>query len=481
MGVGRTRQVMKRKNKKTIFICQITENALKVLKCLPNHSQAEFTGLEFVELTPGIDDKKISEKLLELLEKLGYADNPFIISLPRNPATLRYLKVPAQAPWEIEKIVSLQAPRYLPYEMHELTTAYQIISTDSEGNSYINLIIVQKAVIERYLRILRDINIKNPSIILSSYGLCNLYGHLRTQDSGPVMVVDIDSGQVELAITSGKSMLSSRYFKFNGRQSGWEDLFINEINKTQQAYLKEVSGQAVTKIVVTAIGKPRQEYIQALAKQKALAIEVLSDEQIGLSQNLLKRTPDSEISFASLIGLGLEKMPESLNLLPGDIKEEMQKAVSRKGRLRLALSICGIILMLGLGLAKDLDNRAKYLDKLKIELNRIIAEAKPLEEMEKRFRLLLGHSEKRPTALGVIYQLHRLLPAEISLVSLSYEEDKEIALHGQAPELNSVFTFVGQLEKAAEFQDFNVKVRYATQKKLPAAEAIDFEIICAKK
>jgi hypothetical protein len=66
-------------------------------------------------------------------------------------------------------------------------------------------------------------------------------------------------------------------------------------------------------------------------------------------------------------------------------------------------------------------------------------------------------------------------------VSLSYEEANEIVLRGQAPELNAVLTFAGQLEKSVAFKKFNIKVRFATKKKIEGIELLDFEIVCTKK
>ena len=81
----------------------------------------------------------------------------------------------------------------------------------------------------------------------------------------------------------------------------------------------------------------------------------------------------------------------------------------------------------------------------------------------------------------MLYALHQIMPAEVSLLSLDYDEDSQVTLRGQAPELNSVFALVGKLEESEVFKNFNVKVRYATKKKIQESEIIDFEIACSKK
>jgi Tfp pilus assembly PilM family ATPase len=111
---------MKAKNKKAIFICHIGENALKVIKCALNKNEVrEFVDLEVRSIPPDTDDKKISAQLKQVFDKLEYKNEPLVISLPRNQATCRYLKVPTEKPQEIERIISLQASRFLPYPAGE--------------------------------------------------------------------------------------------------------------------------------------------------------------------------------------------------------------------------------------------------------------------------------------------------------------------------------------------------------------------------
>jgi Tfp pilus assembly PilM family ATPase len=498
------RKLIKPKKKKTLFVCSITENFIKVIKCqihsvpVPpllaragsvrgsgvHNSLCEFVGLE-IETLPsvGIDDKKITEKLNQIFRRLQYNKDKVILSLASNHATCRYLKVPTQIPEEIEKIVSLQASRYLPYPANELITGYQCVYVDSVGNTHLNLVIVHKNIIERYIKIFADLKITAPKIILSSFGLCNLYNSLiKLETPSTILLMDIDSAQVELAIISSGKLLFSRYFKINRTQPNWENVFIEEISKTRDAYLKEVAQEATSKIVLISAKNLAQEFLEILKKQTDLVVEILRySEKINLPKALLPRVLSSADSFASLFGLGLYEVPESLNLLPQEIKEKSQKNLKRRENLRKTCVILGIFLILGLGIANDLDNKEKYLDKLKTELNKITSEAKPLEQIERGLSLLETNFRKKPAALDILYELHQVIPPEISLVNFSYEEDRQVILRGQTPQLNAVFTLVQALEKSAVFKNFNIKINYATKKKIQATEIIDFEVISTKR
>lgn len=477
------KQIIKFKKRKTTFICQLADSYLKVIKCqISKKLKREFIDLGLEAITADIDDKKLSEKLEQVFKKLGYKNELVIISLARNHATCRYLKVPTQAPEEIERIISLQAPRYLPYPANELITGYQVISVDKEGYTELNLIIVHKDIIQRYIKIFQGLNIKNFKLYLNSYGLFNLYSYIQPEELKTVMLIDIDAEQVELAIASYHKLLFSRYFKFNRTQANWENMFIDEINKTQDAYIKELSKEIPVKIILLAADKISQGLIDILKRHMALPVELLFYvKKVNISSNLSNALLNSNNSFASLIGLGLRDIEESLNLLPQDMKETIKEFAQRKGRLRLILFIVSIILLWGLGIVKNLDNKTNYLNQLKLELNKISKDARPLEDMEKKIKLLESRSEKSSLTLDILYELSQAQPAQISLTNFSYEENNQIILRGQTPELNSIFLFVSQLEKSAVFKNFNIKVRYATKKKTQTAELVDFEIVCLKK
>jgi len=474
---------MRTKKKQAIFICQITENSLTVMKCLVgNNAHRQFSALASEAVPPGINDKNLTEKLGQLFRKLEYNNNPLIVSLPRSKVATRYLKVPTQIPSEIENIVSLQAPRYLPYPSNELVTGYQIISKGKEGYADVNLVIAHKGAVDYYIKIFRNLNIKNPKIILSSYGLCNLYAYTNPPGAPAAMLIDVDCRQAELVVTLYEKLVFSRYFNFNRDEVNWKDLFIEEINKTRDAYVRELSREAPQKIILMGQEKVLQELYPTLSQQVHLTVEVLPyEKKVNLSQELLNSIINSDTSFVSLIGLGLKDIEESLDLTPGDIKKEFSTVSRKKERLRLVFSVCFIVLLLGLGIAKDLDNKARYLEKLKTEMSSIAQEAKLLETIEKRFQLLEGRANKKTQSLDILYGLYQVIPEAVFLSNFSYEEDKQVILHGQTSQLNDVSVFVSALQDSPVFKEFNVKIKYATRKITQSGEMLDFEVVCLKK
>lgn len=447
--------------KKTVFICQVTEDTLKIIRCLySNHSKIESveTRVEAVS------------KISQVLKDLNYKQQPIIISLPRAQATCRYLKIPSRIPNEIERIIKLQASSYLPYPASDLITGYQVISTDKEGYTHINLVIVYRDIIERYMKIFKELKIPAFNIALSSYGLANLYNQARPEENGTVMVVNINGTEAELAVVSRKKLVFSRSFKLNKDSPGWENAFIGEVNKTRDAYLKEIPEETPAKIAIFENEHVSEESFNNISRQLTIPVEKISYAEKNYGS-----------STAMLVGLGLGAIPESASLLPSNIKEAAAKNIRNRERLRIIAFFLSIILILGVTIAKSLNNKALYLNQLRAELSRVEKEAKPLEEIEKRMQFMQKQAQRGIVALDLLHDLYQVMPEGVSLANFIYEEEGLVILRGQTMELNPVFTLVKQLEKSKVFKKFNIKIKYAAKRRFSGGEIVDFEIDCVKK
>jgi Tfp pilus assembly protein PilN len=469
------------KNKKATYICQFAEEQVQVIKYLDSGRPAEgFVALETESLPVFAAAKESADKLSLILKKLQYKNDRVILSLNRQNVTLRILRVPAKTPAEIERMVSLQAIRYLPYSSQDLVTGYQAISTDKEGYTDLILIIAHKDIINRYLEIFRILKIKDFSIFLSSWGLYGLYAYFNPADQGPVFVVEIKSKQVEIAVISWQRFCFSRSFNIP-QQSDCHRLLIEELNKTKDAYLREPASLEPKKIFITGLAQRLPELKRFLLQGQALPVEELVYwERIPAAKGFTEDMLKSDSSLAGLVGFGLKQAPESLSLLPQEEREGLHKKTQAREFIRATVYILSAALIFGLALSINLGNKADYLRRLRIELNKVEKEAKPLAQIEKRLVFALGR-EKKSLSLDLLKGIYQAIPGSVFLASINYDQDKEVILRGQAQELNSVFTFAAQLERSDEFKNFDPKVKYATKRDTREGERIDFEILCLKR
>lgn len=467
------------KDKKVFFVCQFGEGQLKLAKFEPAKGlRKEPLALELELFPADIDDKQLSEKLNQALRKLDYKpQNPLFLSLPRYQGTCRFLKIPATSPHEIERIINLQLPLYLPYSASDLVSGYQVASQDKDGYAQINLVIAHKDLISRYLNIFNEIKPQRLFIALSSYGLINLFNYLNPQENSPIILMDIDDYMVELAVVSKNRLIFSRSFKIDRAKASWQKSFIDEIKKSRDVYSKEIPHALPDKIIILGDSLAAKE-IQEIIKQQGVSCEVLFyQDKIKSLAKLSQRNK----SFASVVGLGLQELSETLNLLPADLKEKEKNLRRRKEKINLAIFILSIIFIFSLGVVKNMDNKARYLGKLRGELVKVSKDTNVLGELERRSKFIEKRLHKKVTSLGLLCELYQAIPGHVTLTALSYEEAGQLLFRGQAQELNSIFNFVAQLEKSASFKNQNIKVRFATKRKTPNAEIIEFEIVCLKK
>ena len=430
---------MKAKNKKVIFVCQVNEQFLKAGKYLVESGKATKVLSFEKEIIPADAGLKLLiEKIKALFKKLGYVNDSVVVCLPRSQVTCRYIKIPSVIPFEVEKIACLQASRYLPYPSEELICSYQLIQV-KDGYSEINLAIAHKNSVDKYADIFAH-QAKNGklSIVLSSYGLSNIFYSFNPAENEPVMLLDEGDGYAEIAVVWKGKLLYSRSFKFLKSLEGWQEILKDEINKTRDAFSREVPGITISRV------------------------ETLSQLD------------------AAMLGIAQENIPIELNLLPKELKDNSIAMALNKERVKVFLFVAGIIIIWMFGALKNFDNKVKYFACLKSELRLISNEARPLENIEKRFKFIEKGSVKAEGALEVLYELHKIVPSQVTFVSLDYEENKTVILRGLATELNSIITFVSELEKSQVFNKFKIRIDYATQKKLVSGEAVDFQITCQK-
>jgi Tfp pilus assembly protein PilN len=211
------------------------------------------------------------------------------------------------------------------------------------------------------------------------------------------------------------------------------------------------------------------------------AEQLLYTKETGLDENAQQAALESNLSFASLLGLSAVKVPTYANLLPGNLKQEAKTRAKGKERLRIAISILGIFALVVTATLINIKHKTAQLDYLKGQLSKISKEAKTLEAIEERFQLLAKYSSDRVSSLDILRELHRTIPPQVSLLNFSYDDGQELVIRGRAPDLNLVFGFVSSLQSSTVLKKYTSKVRYATQKRTQAGEVVDFEISCVKE
>ena len=469
---------MKAKNGTRLFLCEITGQRLilAVLACEKNNRR-RFTDLQ-IQALAGDSVEQCSRQLQDMLKGKRYAREPVVLTVPHKYATSRFMRIPASSDDEIEKIVSLQASRLLPASSDDLVTGFQVISRDKDGYCRVNLIIVQKAIIDRYCTLLRQAGVRDFSITLSSEGLFNLCEPLRQRGPGITALVEIDELQAEICFCSKDALMFSRSLPL---AEGWQDgkALSGEYRKTEESFLKENSAGRPETILLAGPPAlyPRLEGMAPLSagvRQEPFRYW----EGITVSETFMDALKETPVSCASLIGTGLKDVPASMDFIPAELKNLKKSGGSRNALVTAGIFILSSCLVLGAAFHRELSAKEKIMAGLSKELSAIEKDARKIEGLEKKYGglALAGNS-----CLRQLTELHQLVPAGIRLSAFIYEGQGQVTLRGQAQELNQVLELASKIEASPGFKGYGAKIKYTTQKRGTDADRVDFEIGCQPK
>ena len=438
------------------FICQINQDSILLASWRLSKDKVKDAKVEVEPIDFGSDDASISEKLKKLFKKLGLGRESIIISLPRAQATCRYLKFPSCDPAQIEKMAPFHAGRFLPYSIDELITGYSLISSDSEGYSYLNFIIVHQDVIQRILGFLKHRRVQVEAIILSSYVLAYWYRHItKTQsERHPTMIISFDAINIEFVIVFDNNLLFSRALRMSSDGEQFKQRLIEEITRTLKSYQRETQQPYPEKVIITASSEVVLEKARNL--ELSLAIEYI------VAQPLIEFTQ--------------EQIEGCLNLLPPTVKGTKTRLLQRKQQIKVGVLLVAIITFLISGIFVGFHHKAKYAAKLKEESKKNSKLIQKIEDMKSKTQIINAQIRQSPKAIDVIHSVYKYLPEGIHLTTLLYEGNTRLILRGESKILSTILDAVRIFEKSERFS--NVKVNFATTKKIQNEEVIDFEIVC---
>jgi Tfp pilus assembly PilM family ATPase/Tfp pilus assembly protein PilN len=472
---------MKDKRSSPAFVLSMAEGVLTLVKVQAKGREKWSVLLAAAPAEAGSDEKSVAVQLKGLLAKMGYKGSRLVLALPRDQVTCRQVKMPSTSEDEITKMVALQSCQYLPYQAEDLVTGFEMLRVDESGFTHTNLIILHKALIERSIRIMKEAGAGDFVITLSSVGLSGLYGALAGAKEGAVMAVGFNTRQVEVSVIAGQKTVFSRSFMADLNAPEGEELFYQQMRKTLSAYQKEAGVVPLTKIVLLAERADVHPLSSRLFQDLALPVETLpysGKVEIKHLAEAAQGHAHSGAALSTLIGLGLRAFPASLNLIPSSLKASWRQARERRDALSAAVLFLGAAVLLGAGMWRDLDNKSKYLQQLRLKWQQVAAEIKPLELADRRFKAAQVRAGKQLTGAQALLELYKVMPEGTSLAGFGYEEGGRITLRGQAKDLDGVFAFVAALRGSSVFKDLGVDVRYATQRKTLHEQVADFEIVC---
>jgi Tfp pilus assembly protein PilN len=432
------------------ILLQINSARISVVKCWLKNNTWIVGGTKTITLASEFNTEFLRGQIHNLLKAFKFGAGEIVLILSRRLAVSRQIKVPSRDENEIKNMIVFWAPRCLPYPLEELVTSYSFLGKEEEGYSYLNLNVIHRDEIKRWLDVLNPWHNRVSLIMLSSDGLSAWANKLiKTGDFAAAAVLALEDTSAEMIITADNHLLFSRVFDFTNPQN-----LLDEINKTMEVYQRESINPQPTRMIVT--GGNCEEI-------KKIMI------QAGYKENIQTVAADSPvISGALKINGG------SFNLLPPEVQETKKQNLIYNQLRSISFSVIALLIIIIVLIGLKFYRQTIYLNQLKSNLSVIIDEAKELRTMKNQLDVLQRKNLTSGKAVEIISELYKILPEQVLLTAVHYNHAGSLNFRGTAPETIIVLGIIPLLEKSDIFS--RGKVRYVTKRKIDNKEIVEFEI-----
>ncbi|GAI15912.1 unnamed protein product, partial [marine sediment metagenome] len=369
--------------------------------------------------------------------------------------------------------------KYLPYSKEEIVVDYKKVSITKEGYANILLIMAQRKSVDRYMEIFKHAGISIDRIALSSEGISNWYSALGIDDTRPIAVIDLDRYHTHIQIMKNKNLLFSRSVSFNTVDSNTDrNILAKEIRLSFDSYLEE-NKEDVFGMIVSGSEEYSKEISAFLADNFSLPCESIEQSRYVKSKKEINKFSKqlAKASYTYLLGFASEPEKLKVNLIPKDIiNKRKEQAIKSELMKTVVLFLCITVAVFAI-MEKKMSSKREQLNKIETQLKEIDPEVKKLSRLKEDVELIQNQLTLKGSSIDIIRQFYEILPSDISLTLLEFEDKNRILLRGTSVELSSVFKLLPILEESPYFK--NVKINYANKRTFRHKEFADFEIVCA--
>ncbi|MBU0700232.1 type IV pilus assembly protein PilM [bacterium] len=451
---------------------------------------------------------KTAETILRLLNKNSIRVINLHTCIPMRFATIRCLQLPSLDEAEIEGISRFQAEKILPYPTEELIIRHQVL-TSTQNSSRVMIVIVHQDIIKQHLSVLKKAGLEPERILLSSQATTNPY--LYNQIGNPSLeaaIVNIGFSVTDISFISHGLLLFSRSVSTSGStllkgiqeeanigleeadkiiKRGdvsdytifglWVKRLTDEIKMSLSVYAEELSDdKKVDKCIITGDVSNLKGLDKRLGEALGILVEMgnplkLLNIEKGIQYKLSEEMPQ----LSTAIGLAVSEN-RGIDLLPEEVRKTQNKREKMVNLfLTLVFSFMLFILMTTI-FVKQVMEKHIHLNHLEQRIKKTSEEAIKIEALGKRLLAINTQLRLDGSAMDILYELYRLIPRELSLCELIFEDNRLVVLRGEAEEMSIVFSLITILEDSPCFED--VKINYVTKRKVGEKEVVDFQINC---
>ena len=463
-------------------IIEITDVHVKVFQSQFLRGRHVICGCEIKAIKNSTDEEVISALNAALFSKKINPEDLTLV-IPRQFVILKQLKLPSHNEAEIKKMVGLQLVNQIPYPIDDVIYDYFLLDKDQGGYVQVLVIIIHREVCDRYLKVVHRVGFSPTKLTLSSLGLLEWFNyqetHKGTSFKQPTILINLDLNHSEIIFCHNKKMFFSRNINY-----GTKDLtddqaltFISQIQLSLKTYAKDNMGPEMKNIVLLS-GLAQMDLLkEKIEKEFQIPVDAADALENVLCQknlNLSSLKNQGGVSLTVGLGLAICDPKKTINLIPPEVK---QNKISKHHRVQLVkfifLLICTIFLGISL-LGLELYQKIALLNKIEDKIQQLKPQFVRAEIKIKLVDALNKELQERIFTPDLIVNLYQLVPAEVTLRSLSLDENGLFTIQGYSTKNSSVNLFQSNLVRSTVFKEVNLQ--FSTQRKIFNIDVTDFQI-----
>lgn len=398
----------------------------------------------------------------------GLDSSRLIFCIPRQLAVLSYLDIPSTRPREIAKMVSLEALRKMPFAPEEFVADYEVLSSDSEGNSKILMMVVRISGLKELLDRLGQADIQPQKIVLSTQAFSRLVGLKKSP--GTIVSVELGAASAGFDLLEDGRLVFTRSVSLGALKDASRLANLrSELEVTLEACRSQ---RPLTEPLRFALlpPPPGWEGVAKVLEERHHFRRLDPLAGVTRGQNL-KWTE----GLGPCAALGAALCTDGhVNFIPAEERRRFRQAARRGEWAKLgALALALTLVWAGIGLREMGRAQARF-KQLSAEWRDIAPRVRELKLMAAQLRDVSEKNASRSSALDVLAALHRDVPRNITLSGISFEADGRLALRGTAPSLSAAVALVDRLEGSDIFEE--IELRSSNLRRTRGRENVEFQV-----
>ncbi len=176
-----------------------------------------------------MDSSAISAVIVNLVSSLGIKVKDVACSISGNSVIIRKIVLPTMGQEDLEDQISWEAEQYIPFDINDVNMDFQILSSDSNDPSKMNVLLVasKKDIINDYVAVFSEAGLQLSVVDVDSFAVQNAFE----------MNYDFKAGDIIALLNIGASVMNINVIKDG------VTLFTRDVQMGGNLYTEEIQKQ----------------------------------------------------------------------------------------------------------------------------------------------------------------------------------------------------------------------------------------------